>query len=64
MIEDINARGLWTDRQRAHIRSCKRFAAFLGRSPETATRDDIRRSQQRLAKETMSIGTRDAVMSG
>jgi integrase/recombinase XerD len=30
MIEDMNA-------QRSHIHSCKRFAAFLKRSPETAT---------------------------
>ena len=59
MIEDMNARG-----QRAHIRSCKRFAAFLGRSPETATRDDIRRFQLHLAEEAVSVGTRNAVMSG
>jgi len=64
MIEDMNARGLSTGGQRAHIRSCKRFTAFLGRSPETATRDDIRRFQLHLAEEAVSIGTRNAVMSG
>ena len=64
MIEDMNARGLSVGGQRAHIRSCKRFAAFLGRSPETATRDDIRRFQLHLAEEAVSIGTRNAVMSG
>jgi len=64
MIEDMTARQLSSDSQRSHIRSCKRFAAFLGRSPETATRDDIRRFQLHLAEEAVSISTRNAVMSG
>jgi integrase/recombinase XerD len=42
MIEDMNARKLCAGTQRGHIRSCKRFAAFLKRSPEAATFDDIR----------------------
>ena len=29
MIEDMNARKLGAHTQRGHIRSCKRFAAFL-----------------------------------
>ena len=33
MIEDMNARKLCADTQRGHIHSCKRFAAFLRRSP-------------------------------
>ena len=33
MIEDMNARKLCAGTQRGHIRSCKRFAAFLERSP-------------------------------
>jgi len=64
MIEDMTARQLSADSQRAHIRSCKRFAAFLGRSPETADREDIRQFQLHLAEEAVSIGTRNAVMSG
>ena len=35
MIEDMNARKLGKHSQRSHIHSCKRFAAFLKRSPET-----------------------------
>jgi hypothetical protein len=31
MIEDMNARKLCAGTQRGHIRSCKRFAAFLKR---------------------------------
>ena len=37
MIEDMNARKLCAGTQRGHIHSCKRFAAFLKRSPDTAT---------------------------
>jgi len=37
MIEDMNARKLCAGTQRGHIRACKRFAAFLKRSPDTAT---------------------------
>jgi hypothetical protein len=42
MIEDMNARKLCAGTQRGHIRGCKWFAAFLRRSPETATAEDIR----------------------
>ena len=35
MIEDMSSRKLGPHSQRSHISSCKRFAAFLGRSPET-----------------------------
>ena len=37
MIEDMNARKLGSHTQRSHISSWQRFAAFLKRSPETAT---------------------------
>jgi integrase/recombinase XerD len=42
MIEDMNARKLSAGTQRGHICSWKRFAAFLHRSPDTATTEDIR----------------------
>jgi len=37
MIEDMASRKLCAGTQKGHIRSCKRFAAFLKRSPDTAT---------------------------
>lgn len=64
MIEDMNARKLCAGTQRGHIRSCKRFAAFLKRSPDTATPDDIRRFQLHLAETGVSICTRNAIMTG
>jgi len=36
MVEDMKARKLGAHSQRGHIHSCKRFAVFLKRSPETA----------------------------
>ena len=64
MIEDMNARKLSAGTQRGHIHSCKRFAAFLSRSPGTATTEDIRRFQLHLAKAGVSICNRNRIMTG
>ena len=64
MIEDMNARKLCAGTQRGHIRSCRRFAAFLKRSPETATFEDIRQFQLYLAETGVSICTRNCIMTG
>jgi len=64
MIEDMNSRKLCAHTQRGHIYSCKRFAAFLKRSPETATREDIRLFQLHLADTGMSICNRNRIMTG
>jgi integrase len=44
--------------QRSYIYSCKRLAAFLKRSPETATREDLRLFQLHLAETGMSVCNR------
>jgi integrase/recombinase XerD len=41
-----------------------RFAAFLKRSPETATPDDIRRFQLHLIESGLSICNRNRIMTG
>ena len=64
MIEDMNARKLCAGTQRGHIHSCKRFAAFLKRSPDTATAEDIRLFQLHLAKTDVSICNRNRIMTG
>ncbi len=64
MIEDINARKLCAGTQRGHICSCKQFAAFLKRSPDTATSEDIRRFQLHLAENGASICNRNRIMTG
>src|ERR1700674_2832553 len=64
MIEDMNARKLCAGTQRGHIRSCRRFAAYLKRSPDTATLEDIRGFQLHLADTGVSICTRNCIMTG
>ena len=41
----MNVRGFTEDTRRDYIRCVKRFAAFIGRSPDTATAEDLRRFQ-------------------
>ena len=64
MIEDMNARKLCAGTQRGHIHSCKRFAAFLKRSPDTAAAEDIRRFQLHLSETGASICNRNRIMTG
>src|SRR6056297_906642 len=45
MIEDMRIRGMGDKHQKSHIRAIKDFAAFLGRSPDTATPEDLRAYQ-------------------
>jgi integrase/recombinase XerD len=64
MIEDMNGRKLGKHTQRGHISSCKRFAAFLKRSPDTATAEDLRRFQLHLSETGASICNRNRIMTG
>jgi site-specific recombinase XerD len=64
MVEDMAARKLGRHSQRSHLSSCERFAAFLERSPETATADDIRRFQLFLIESGASICNRNRIMTG
>ena len=59
MIEDMAARKLNPHTQRSHIYSCKRFAAWLKRSPDTATPDEVRRFQLHLVEGGASICNRN-----
>ena len=42
MIEDMSVRGFKDDTRRDYVRHVRSFAAFLGRSPDTATAEDLR----------------------
>jgi integrase/recombinase XerD len=64
MISDMSARNLGRACQTSHLRGCKRFAAFLGRSPETAAPDDVKDFQQHLIESGASICTRNQTMTG
>src|SRR5690349_2502957 len=45
MIADMTVRGFSDKTQHGYIRQIETFARFLGRSPDTASGDDIRRFQ-------------------
>ncbi len=50
MIEDMTLRGYQDKTQRGYIRIVSAFAEFLGRSPETATSEDVRAYQIHLSQ--------------
>ena len=64
MIADMAARNLGPASQVGHLRACKRFAAWLRRSPETAEPDDVKYFQQHLIETGTSICTRNRTMTG
>ena len=54
MIDDMRMRKLSDKTQIAYIRAVRRLARFLGRSPDTATAEDVRRFQLHLVDVGMS----------
>ena len=42
MIEDMTVRGFKDDTRRDYVRNVRAFAAFIGRSPDTATAEELR----------------------
>jgi site-specific recombinase XerD len=64
MIDDMKSRNLGPASQTFHVRACKRFAAWLGRSPETATPDDVKDFQRHLIESGASICNRNRIMTG
>ena len=50
MIEDMSVRGFSEKTGSDYIRYVRAFAAFLGRSPATATAEDLRRFQHHQAQ--------------
>ena len=54
MIDDMTARRFSEKVQKAYVRHVRSFAAFLGRPPDTATSDDLRRFQLHMAQQQIS----------
>jgi hypothetical protein len=50
MIEDMSVRNFVEKTRNDHIRQVKTFTAFLGRSPDTAVPEDLRRFQLQCSK--------------
>ncbi|MFQ5955869.1 MAG: tyrosine-type recombinase/integrase [Kiloniellales bacterium] len=63
MIEDMTVRGFTACTQRGYIAAVKRFTAFLGRSPDQATAEDLRRFQLHMRSAEASATTMNAAVS-
>jgi site-specific recombinase XerD len=63
MIEDMCVRGFSPATQRGYIRGVKMLAAFLGRSPDTATAEDLRSFQRHLAATGVTPGVQNMTVS-
>ena len=60
MIDDMTARRFSEATRKDYVRHVKTFAAFLGRSPETATCEDLRRFQLHMAQQQIGPATVNA----
>ena len=64
MIDDMRLRKLSPKTQTGYIRAVRRFAAFLGRAPDTANAEDLRRYQLHLVERGTSSGSLNATITG
>jgi integrase/recombinase XerD len=63
LIDDMNMRRFSRETQRNYIRDVGRFATFLGRSPDTATADDLRRFQVEQRDAGVPVPTMNSIVS-
>lgn len=64
MVEDMRMRKLAPKTQAAYIRAVRKFAKYLGRSPDPATDEDLRRFQLHLVDQGASPITLNATIVG
>lgn len=64
MIEDMRMRKLSDKTQSHYIRAVRQFAVFLGRSPDTASTEDLRRYQLHLVDHGISPVSLNAAITG
>ena len=64
MIEDMTMRKLSPKTQSGYIRAVKKLAVFLGRSPATASAEDLRLFQLHLVRNGVSSITVNATITG
>jgi integrase/recombinase XerD len=62
MIEDMTARHFAEKVQTDYVRYVRNFAAFLGRSPDTAAAEDLRLFQLHMTKTRVSPGIINATV--
>jgi integrase/recombinase XerD len=64
MLDDMRMRKLEAKTQAAYIRAVRKLAAFLKRSPDTATAEDLRLFQLHLVDQHVSPITLNATLTG
>ena len=64
MIEDMRIKGLGEGSQKAHIRAVRCLAEFLGRPPDSATREDLRAFQLHMVDTNITPSTYNARLVG
>ena len=64
MIEDMRLRKLEPKTQSAYVRAVRKLAAFIGRSPDTASAEDLRRFQLHMVDSGASPITLNATIVG
>jgi len=64
MIDDMRMRKLTDKTQSQYIRAVRRFAAYLGRSPDTASVEELRRYQLYLVDQGVSPMSLNAAITG
>jgi site-specific recombinase XerD len=63
MIEDMTIRKFAPKTQASYIRAVKNFTVFLGRSPDQASAEDLRRYQLHLASSGVSVPSQNATVT-
>ncbi len=63
MIEDMTVRGFMASTQRGYLAAITAFAVFLGRSPDRADREDLRRYQLHMRSNGASATSMNAAVS-
>ena len=63
LIDDMTARRYGEKAQKAYVRRVRAFAAFPGRSPDTATKEDLRGFQLHLAQQQISSWSINAAIA-
>jgi len=63
MIDDVTIRKFAAKTQHDYVQRIKNFAAFVGRSPDTATFEDVRRYQLHLATSGVGVPTINQTVS-
>jgi integrase/recombinase XerD len=63
MIEDMTIRKLAAKTQASYIRAVRNFTIFLGRSPDQANAEDLRRYQLHLASSGIAVPSQNAAVT-